>query len=107
MSDTLISRLANAQAISAERLPAVDVQAIDDAIAALAGARRELVRAVDEAVAAERERAARVCDDEARIRLDAAAIHPEGSDSRGRCNAAARAAINCAKGVRNGEVVGP
>ena len=59
------------------------------------------------ATAAERERAARVCDDEARIRTEAGNTHPEDSDSRGRCFAAARAAINCAKGVRGGEVVGP
>ncbi len=59
------------------------------------------------AVMAERERAARVCDDEARIRSEAGAKHPEDSESRGRCYAAARSAINCAKGVRNGEVVEP
>jgi hypothetical protein len=62
---------------------------------------------IEAAVAAERERAARVCDDEARIRTEAGNTHPENSDSRGRCFAAARAAINCAKGVRGGEVVGP
>lgn len=61
--------------------------------------------AIDAAVAAERERCASVCDDEARIRSEAAAKHPNGSDSRDRCNAAARAAINCAKGVRSGEIV--
>jgi hypothetical protein len=33
--DALISRLANARSIASERLPAVDVQAIDDAIHAL------------------------------------------------------------------------
>jgi hypothetical protein len=59
------------------------------------------------AVAAERERCARVCDDEARIRTEAGNTHPEDSDSRGRCFAAARAAINCAKGVRGGEIVWP
>lgn len=59
------------------------------------------------AVAAERERAALVCDDEARIRTEAGDTHPEDSDSRGRCYAAARAAINCAKGVRSGELVTP
>lgn len=58
-----------------------------------------------EAVATERKRAALVCDDEARIRREAGETHPEESPSRGRCFAAARAAINCAKGVRNGEVV--
>lgn len=58
-------------------------------------------------VEAERERAARVCDDEARIRVEAGATHPEDSPARDRCYAAARAAINCAKGVRGGEVVGP
>lgn len=56
------------------------------------------------ATLAERDRAARVCDDEARIRTEAGQFHPEESESRGRCYAAARAAINCAKGVRNGEV---
>ena len=55
--------------------------------------------------AAERERAALVCDDEARVRNEAAAKHPEFSEERGRCNAAARGAINCAKGIRSGEVV--
>ena len=35
MSDVLISRLANCRAIAAERLPATDVQAIDDAIEAV------------------------------------------------------------------------
>jgi hypothetical protein len=59
------------------------------------------------ATAAERERAALVCDDEARIRTEAGNTHPEDSDSRDQCFAAARAAINCAKGVRGGEVVGP
>jgi hypothetical protein len=56
-------------------------------------------------VAEERERAALVCDDEARIRTEAGNTHPEDSNLRGRCFAGARAAINCAKGVRNGEVV--
>lgn len=60
---------------------------------------------LDAAVAAERERAARVCDDEARIRKEAGKAHPLYSDSRDRCNAAARAARNCALGVRGGEVV--
>jgi len=63
------------------------------------------LKRVDAAVAAERERCARVCDDETRIRSEAAATHPEFSDERARCNAAARAAINCAKGCRNGEEV--
>ena len=58
-----------------------------------------------QAVAAERERCARVCDDEARMRTEAGNKHPEDSDSRGRCFAAARAAMNCARGVRGGEVV--
>jgi hypothetical protein len=61
--------------------------------------------ALNAAVAAERERAARVCDDEARMRTEAGQKHPEESESRGRCFAAARAAMNCAKGVRGGEVV--
>ena len=56
-------------------------------------------------VAAERERCAKLCDDEARIRTEAGNKHPEESDSRGRCFAAARAAMNCARGVRSGEVV--
>ena len=56
---------------------------------------------------AERERAALVCDDEARVRNEAATKHPEFSEERGRCNAAARGAINCAKGIRSGEVVTP
>jgi hypothetical protein len=55
---------------------------------------------------AERKRAALVCDDEARIRAEAGNAHPEDSDSRSRCFAAARAAANCAKGVRGGEVAG-
>lgn len=61
--------------------------------------------AVAAEVAAERERAARVCDDEARIRAEAGKAHPLYGDSRDRCNAAARAARNCALGVRGGEVV--
>lgn len=56
-------------------------------------------------VDAERERCARVCDDEARARTEAGNTHPEDSDSRGRCFAAARAAMNCAAGIRGGEVV--
>jgi len=55
--------------------------------------------------AAERERAGRVCDDEARIRADASDKHPENSPARDRCLAAARAAMNCAVGIRSGEVV--
>ena len=43
--------------------------------------------AVAAEVAAERERAARVCDDEARIRAEAGKAHPMFSDSRDRCNA--------------------
>lgn len=58
-------------------------------------------------VAAERERCASVCDDEARIRTEAGNTHPEDSDSRGRCFAGARAAANCARGIRSGEVVTP
>ena len=45
------------------------------------------------------EQAKKVCDDEARIREEAGQKHPEESDSRGRCFAAARAAINCVKGI--------
>ena len=58
-------------------------------------------------VAAERERAARVCDDEARIRTEAGSKHGAGTPAFDRCMAAARAARNCALGVRGGEVVGP
>ena len=57
------------------------------------------------AVLAERERAGLVCDDEARIRCDASDKHPENSPARDRCLAAARAAMNCAVGIRGGEVV--
>ena len=60
---------------------------------------------VARAVAAERERCARVCDDEARIREEAGNTWPEESPERSRCFAGARAAMNCAKGVRSGEVV--
>lgn len=56
--------------------------------------------------ASERERAAAICDDEARLRIEAAMTHPEGSAARDRCYAGARAATNCARGVRSGEVVG-
>ena len=69
--------------------------------------RKHAQEIVSEAVAAERERAALVCDDEARIRTDAGNAWPEESPERSRCYAAARAAINCAKGVRNGELVTP
>jgi len=54
-------------------------------------------------VSEERERAARVCDDEARIRAEAGTKHPEDSPARDRCYAAARAARNCAAGIRGGE----
>lgn len=57
------------------------------------------------AVAAESERCARVCDDEARIRTEAGEKHPVDSEARGRCFAAARGAANCARGIRSGEVV--
>lgn len=75
------------------------------AVTGLQGNRYYTQAELDAAVAAERERCARVCDDEARLRTEAGAKHPENSDSRDRCFAAARAAINCAKGVRSGEVV--
>ncbi len=55
----------------------------------------------DEA-SAERNRCAAICDDEARIRTEAGRKHPEGSASRDRCFAGARAAINCANGIRSG-----
>ena len=66
--------------------------------------RAEVAR-LKRAVAAERERAARVCDDEARLRTEAGNTHPEDSAERGRCFAGARAAINCVKGIRGGEEV--
>lgn len=44
--DTLISRLANARSIASERLPARDVQAIDDAIHALSQATGEEIAAI-------------------------------------------------------------
>ena len=50
--------------------------------------------------AAEREACAKVCDEETLIRTKAGQSHPEESDSRGRCFAAARAAINCASAIR-------
>lgn len=59
------------------------------------------------AVLAERERCARVCDDEARIRTEAASRRGAGTQSFDRCMAGARAATNCARGVRSGEVVPP
>lgn len=62
------------------------------------------VMAVDP-VQAERERCAAIADDEARIRTEAGQQHSEDSEARGRCFAAARAAMNVAKGIRSGEVV--
>ena len=56
-------------------------------------------------VGQERERCARVADDEARIREEAGKKHAEGSAARDRCFAAARAAANVALGIRAGEVV--
>ena len=76
---------------------------IEDAKAADAALRA----AIEEALARERERCALVCDDEARIREEAGKKHPKDSPSRGRCFAAARAAIICAKGIRSGEVIAP
>lgn len=64
-----------------------------------------VVRLIEQAVQAERERAARVCDDEARIRTEAGQQHPSESEAQGRCFAGARAAINCATGIRNGEEI--
>lgn len=58
-----------------------------------------------DAVAQERERCAAIADDEARIREEAGRKHPEESAARDRCFAAARAAVNVAKGIRSGEVV--
>jgi hypothetical protein len=58
-----------------------------------------------EAVSAERERCARIADDEARIREEAGQKNVEGSAARDRCFAGARAAANVAKGIRSGEVV--
>jgi hypothetical protein len=73
--------------------------------AARQGAAERIRAAARALLAAERERAARVCDDEYRIRADAGQKLPLYSESRGRCNAAAWAASNCALGVRGGEVV--
>ena len=56
---------------------------------------------------AETARCAAVCNDEARLRSEAAAKHPEDSPSRDRCYAAARAAANCAHGILSDEVVTP
>lgn len=50
---------------------------------------------------AEREGCALICEDEERIRTAAGQAHPEESASRDRCFAAARAAINCALGIRS------
>lgn len=61
--------------------------------------------ALDAAVAAERDRCAKLCEDEARIRTEAGNTQAEDSESRGRCFAAARAAMNCAKGIRGGELL--
>lgn len=66
------------------------------------GGLRVFARAIE---AAERERCAVICDDEARIRTEAAVLFAEFSEERARCNAAARGAINCANGIRSGEVV--
>lgn len=60
---------------------------------------------VADPVQAERERCAAIAEDEARIREKAGKQHPEESPARGRCFAAARAAMNVARGIRNGEVV--
>lgn len=57
------------------------------------------------AMAAERDRCAKLCEDEARIRTEAGNTQAEDSESRGRCFAAARAAMNCAKGIRGGELL--
>ena len=43
---------------------------------------------------------AKRCDEETRIRTDAGNTHPEDSDSRARCFAAARAARICALEIR-------
>jgi len=56
------------------------------------------------AVLAERARCAAVADDESELREKAGKTHPEESDARGRCFAAARAAANVAKGIRSGEM---
>ena len=64
--------------------------------------REELIAA---AVAAERARCARVCDDEQRMRVEAGAKHGAGTHEFDRCMAAARGAANCACGVRSGEEV--
>ena len=46
------------------------------------------------------EAAAVECEEEACIRESAGKTHPEKSASRGRCFAAARAAINCVRSIR-------
>lgn len=58
--------------------------------------REEVVRLL----LAERSRCAQLCEDEERIRTTAGQRHPEGSEARDRCFAAARAAINCACAIR-------
>lgn len=46
------------------------------------------------------EQCAKICDDEVNIRVIAGRKHPENSESRDRCFAAARAANNCAIEIR-------
>ncbi len=60
---------------------------------------------LDAAVAAERERCAKLCEDEARIRTEAGNTQAEDSESRGPCSGKAPAAMNCAKGIRGGELL--
>lgn len=50
--------------------------------------------------AAEREACAKVCEDEARLRTEDEKTHIYGSESQGRCIAAARAALNCEAAIR-------
>jgi hypothetical protein len=54
-----------------------------------------------EMILKERAFCARVCEDEERIRSAAGQKHPEESQERSRCFAGARAAINCALGIRS------
>lgn len=49
---------------------------------------------------AEREGCVRLCESEEALRTRAGYYHPEDSESRGRCWAGARAAINCALAIR-------
>lgn len=49
----------------------------------------------------ERERCALLCENEAEVRTKAGQRHPDESPERDRCFAGARAAVNCALGIRS------